>query len=125
LPDELEQFLKGYARRVGVPVETLLTRTIIERWGTASRAPSLPAREADLLLRLQNLFPPEQTAEYQELCRRSDKGTITDTERERLIALIEQRDHQNAERLETLAELAELRGVNLREVMADLGVAPD
>jgi hypothetical protein len=78
--------------------------------------------ETQLLQKLQNAFPPEQTREYQKLCRRSDAGTITEMERERLLALIEQRDLQNAERLETLGELAQLRGMTLREVMAQLDI---
>jgi hypothetical protein len=125
LPNELEQFLRTQAHRLGVPIETLLSRTIEERWSAASRAPSLSSYETELLLKLQNAFPLEQTQEYLALCRRSDESTITDAERERLLALIEQRDLQNEERLKTLGELARLRGVTLREVMAQLGIHPE
>lgn len=125
LPNELEQFLHTQAHRLGVPIETLLARTIEERWSAASRASSLSAYETELLLKLQYAFPPEQTQEYRALCQQSDANTITETDRERLFALIEQRDLQNAERLETLGELARLRGVTLREVMAQLGIRPE
>lgn len=125
LPNELEQFLHTQADRLDVPIETLLSRTIEERWSAASRAPNLSTYETQLLLKLQNIFPPQQTEEYLALCQRSDNGTITNAERERLFALIEQRDLQNAERLETLGELARLRGVTLREVMAELGIHPE
>jgi hypothetical protein len=122
LPNELEQFLQNHAQRVGVPIETLLTRTIVERWDGVRRAPGLPNGESELLLRLQTLFPPEQTREYHALCEKSDAGTLTQTERERFLALLEQRDHQNAERLEIVAELAQQRGVSFREIMAQLGI---
>lgn len=125
LPNELERFLHTQAERLGVPIETLLSRTIEERWSAASRAPNLSAQETALLLKLQNAFPSEQTQEYQALCQRSDDGTITETERERLLFLIEQRDLQNAERLKTLAELAHLRGATLRDLMAQLEIRPD
>ena len=125
LPNELEQFLQSHAQQVGVPVETLLTRTIVERWDGVRRAPGLPIGESKLLLRLQTLFPPEQTHEYHTLCAKSDAGTLTDAERERFFALLEQRDHQNAERLEIVADLAQLRGVSLREMMAQLGIRPE
>jgi hypothetical protein len=125
LPGDLEQFLQTCAQRMGVPIEMLLTRTIVERWDSVRRAPGLPSREAELLLRLQTLFPPEQTQEYRTLCERSDAGTLTEPERERLLDLIEQRDQQNAERLAIVAELAVLRGVSLRETMAQLGIRPE
>jgi hypothetical protein len=125
LPDELEQFLQDHARHVGVPIETLIARTIMERWDGVRRGPGLPNRESELLLRLQTLFSPEQTREYHALCDKSDAGTLTDAERERFLALLEQRDHQNAERLEIVADLAQLRGVPFREMAAQLGMRPE
>ena len=125
LPDDLERFLQTQARQMGVPVETLLTSTIVERWDGIRRAPGLPSNETELLLRLQNLFPLEQTQEYQSLCRQSDAGALTEPDRERLLMLIEQRDQQNAERLQIVAELARLRGVPLRQMMLELGIRPD
>lgn len=82
----------------------------------------LPPCEDELLLRLQTLFPAEQTREYQILCQKSDDGTLKELGRARLLALIEQRDNQNAERLQIVAELARLRGVSLREMIATLNV---
>jgi hypothetical protein len=67
-------------------------------------------------------LPNEQ--EYQELCQRSDEGTITEAERKRLLALIEERDLRNAKRLEILGELARLRGVTLREIMVEFDIRP-
>ncbi len=125
LPNELEQFLQNHAQRVGIPVETLLARTIAERWEGVRRAPGLPNRESELRLRLQTLFPPEQTHAYRTLCDKSDAQTLTASEREQLLALLEQRDHQNAERLEIAAELAQLRDIPLREMMAQLGIRPE
>ena len=125
LPNDLEQFLQTQAQHLGVPIETLLTRTIIERWDNLRRAPGLPSRETELLLRLQNLFPPEQTREYQSLCQQSDAGTLAEPDRQRLLTLIEQRDHQNAERLAIVAELASLRGIPLRDMMTHLGIRPE
>lgn len=102
-----------------------MTRTIVERWDSIRRAPGLPNHETELLLRLQTLFPPEQTREYQALCKRSDPGAFTESDREQLLLLLEQRDHQNVQRLEIVAELAALRGVSLREMMAELEIRPD
>ena len=125
LPDELEQFLREQAVVAGVPVETLLRRTVEERWGTASRNREAATRESELLLKIQSAFSPEQTLEYQQLCQRSDDRTLTEPERARLLMLLEERDLQNAVRLEALGELARLRGVSLRALMAGLGIGPE
>lgn len=122
LPNDLEQFLQTQAQHMGVPIETLLTRTIVERWDNIRRDPGLPGRETELLLRLQTLFPSEQTREYLALCERSDAGTLTQPDRERLLNLIEQRDHQNAERLAIVAEFAGIRGISLHDMMTQLGI---
>jgi hypothetical protein len=125
LPNDLETWLKTRADQMGVPVETLLSRTIEERWGTASKSPNTPPHETELLLRLQNLFPPEETREYHDLCRKSDDGTLTPDERERFLEVLEQRDLRNAERLEIVARLSQSRGVPFREVMAQLEIRPE
>lgn len=125
LSSDLWQFLQSHAHRVGVPVETLLTRTIVERWDGVRRAPGLPSRESELLLRLQTLFPQEKTHAYQSLCGQSDSETLTESDHMRLLALIEDRDHNNAERLGIVAEFAGSRGISLREMMATLGIKPE
>jgi len=81
--------------------------------------------ETDLLLRLQTLFPLEQTREYLALCAQSEDGALTEHGRGRLLNLIEQRDRQNAERLAIVAELAGLRGLSLRETMTMLSIRPE
>lgn len=125
LPGELERFLTTQARQMGVPVETLLVRTIVQHWDGMRRTSGLPIEETELFLRLQTLFPQEQTQEYHALCEKSDRGVITELERIALLSLIEQRDQQNAERLALIAELAQRRGVSFREMMTELGIRPD
>ncbi len=85
---------------------------------------SLTLTEEEALLRLQTLFPPEQTAEYLSLCEKSDAETLSETERERLLNLIEIRDHQNGKRLTLVAELAGIREVSIREMMTQLEIRP-
>ena len=85
----------------------------------------LLAGEEALLLHLQTLFPSEQTREYKTLCQKSDAQTLTETERVRLLELIEKRDHQNAERLQIVAQIAQMREVSLQEAMKSLGIKPE
>jgi hypothetical protein len=70
-------------------------------------------------------FPAVQTVEYHQLCEKSDAETLTEAERERFLTLLKQRDHQNAERFEIVAELARQRGTSVREAMPQLGMRPN
>ena len=125
LPTDLEQFVIMQAKQVGVPVETLLVHTIVEKWDVIRRRQNLTTDESKLLQRLQSLFPSEQTTEYRHLCNQSDSGTLSEPDRLRLISLIEQRDHQNAERLKIVGELATIRSMSVREMMTKLSLQPE
>jgi antitoxin component of RelBE/YafQ-DinJ toxin-antitoxin module len=125
LSEDIELFLQTQASKLGIPLETLISRTIEERWSAASRVSSVPAYESELLFKIQNAFSPEETLEYQMLCRRSDEGTITENERKRLLDLIEKRDFQNADRLVAVGEIARLRGLSMHEAMVQLNIHPE
>jgi hypothetical protein len=72
-----------------------------------------------------NRTPPEtDQREYAQLRRKLKEETLTEVEHSRLKELIDQRELLNAERVEALAQLATLRGVSLRQLMAQLGIPP-
>jgi len=121
VPSELEGPLQRAARVQGVDIETYLLNSARHQL----RPDVLSEAESILFLRLQSLFPPEQSQEYRSLCHQSDSDVISQADRERLLSLIEQRDIKNAERLEIVAELAKLRAVPVHEMMAQLGIRPD
>ena len=125
VPTEIEHFLRSQATQLGVPIETLLSRTIEERWSASANAVSLSLLETELIHKLNLLTPIAHTSEYKDLCAQSDSGTISSSNRHRLLELIESRDQQNAERLEVLGELARLRGISLRSLMFEFEIRPD
>ena len=124
LSNDLEQWLELRAHSLGTSPESLVARTVEERFGTASRIDALPARESQLLLEIQSAFPADETTEFHELCRRSDAGTLSESDRPRYRELIYRREDQNASRLKALAELADLRGMSLDELMDSLQIVP-
>jgi hypothetical protein len=105
LPNDLEEFLQREAARQGVPL--------------------FSERETQLLLKIQNAFPVEQTRLWHQLRDRGEAETLTPEEREHLLRLNEERDLLNANRLEALGEFAQLRGVSVRELMQQLGIRPE
>jgi hypothetical protein len=125
LPNSLEEFLSAEASRQGVPLEKLLSTTIEERWSGVSQTPHLSTQETALLLEIQNAFPQEQTLEWQALRKKSDSESLTDAERERFLQINEERDLQNAQRLEAIGKLAHLRNISVRELMKQLGIRPE
>jgi hypothetical protein len=87
------------------------------------RAPVLPRREAELLLKInQSALPVNLQARYDALVAKRQEETLTPGEREELIHLTDQLGELNVQRLEHLAELARLRQTALPALMENLGI---
>lgn len=86
------------------------------------RANTLPAKEAELLDRINQGIPLDLQVEYQALRVKHEAETLTEAEHEQLIQLSNQIEQLGAQRLEALATLAQLRQVALPTLMGDLGI---
>ena len=86
------------------------------------RANTLPAKEAELLDRINQGIPLDLQVEYQALRVKHEAETLTEAEHEQLILLSNQIEQLGAQRLEELAKLAQLRQVALPTLMGDLGI---
>ena len=81
---------------------------------------SAEVTEADLLRCIQNSFPEGQR--LRELTRKSEAETLSDEERAEYIALAQQREIADAERLQAVVKLAQLRGVSPDQLLDELGL---
>lgn len=81
---------------------------------------SADVTEADLLSRIQNSFPESQR--LRELTLKSEAETLTDEERAEYIELAEQREVADAERMQAVVRLAQLRGVSPDQLLIELGL---
>jgi hypothetical protein len=88
------------------------------------RAKSLSPTETELLLKINQRLPSEKQARYDELIVRRRADQLTAEERDELLQLVEQIEIADAQRVEHLVALANLRGVSLRELMSELGIKP-
>jgi hypothetical protein len=86
-------------------------------------APVASIDETRLLLLINEGVPPALTDRVQLLLAKRNDGRLTPKEKAELLDLVDEVERRGVERLEALAELAEVRGVSLTELMRSLGVA--
>lgn len=87
------------------------------------KAPHLSPQEATLLQKINQGLPEALLQRYGELTEKLRAETISVLEQQALHQLIDQIELADAERLQYLIELAQLRGVSLDELMAQLGIS--
>jgi hypothetical protein len=75
-----------------------------------------------LLQRIGEVLPQATWAGYDALKEDRDAGKLTDAEHAELIRLVNVVEIWNARRLETVAELATLRGVRFLDLVHELGL---
>jgi hypothetical protein len=85
---------------------------------------ALARPEAELLQRINQSLTPEAWQRYEVLLAHRQAETLTPEEQTELIALSDQLEAFNAQRLEALTEMAQLRGVPVPALMAQLGLTP-
>lgn len=85
---------------------------------------ALAGPEAELLQRINQSLTPEAWQRYEVLLARRQAEILTPEEQTELIALSDQLEALNAQRLEALTEMAQLRGVPVPALMAQLGLTP-
>ena len=86
------------------------------------QAPRLCQSEAELLAKINQGPPPEVRDRYSTLIARRDDETLTPEEHAELLRLTDQMERLQANRIEYLIALAQLRKQSLEEVMDDLGL---
>ena len=88
------------------------------------KAPCLPATEADLLLTINRCLPAEEQTRFDSLVAKRQANTLTAEEYQELIHMTDEIEKCDAQRIQSLAELARLRGISLKVLMDELGICP-
>jgi len=80
--------------------------------------------EAALLeyIKENSRLPAAQQRRYERLCRKLERGAITERELVEYQSLLQQLEARNVKRIEALVALAKRRGMTLRGIMAELGL---
>jgi sulfur carrier protein ThiS len=116
----LEDLLKAVGQLSMTDLERFAAQVL--RLQAQRKAVSLPAREAELLVAINQGFPAAWRARYQALQVKLQAEGLSPEEEQEFFDLITRREKWQAQRLEALAELARLRNTTLRGVMKQLGI---
>lgn len=79
-------------------------------------------REFQLLAEINNDLPPEHRCNYLKLQDKLRPGNLTEAEYKELSAMSDEIERTGVRRLKCLVELSKLRGVELKELMNQLGI---
>ena len=77
---------------------------------------------AELQQRIQHAFPDHLRQRLRELTRKSEVEALNTDERAEYIALAERREEADAERLQAVLRLAQLRGVPPMQLLEEFGI---
>ncbi len=120
----IEDRLRETAFKKGLKLDQFISQFLENTFSDVPPSrPSVSAREAALLQKINLEIAPETWHLYENLKKKFQKGKITEKELTQFQDITEQVEIANVNRIEVLAELAQLRNVSLREVMAQLGIS--
>ena len=125
LDADLEAWIRSEAQRNGIDETSFVKKTLeLQRNLTSARPSALPAQEAELLREINTGLPEHLWEEYRDLVGKRRAELLTDAEHSRLIVLSDLIESDNAERIDRLIQLGQLRNVSLDELMAQMGIRP-
>jgi hypothetical protein len=117
---DLDEVLHSLARLGTKELEQFVDKVITLQ--AQRRAPSLPKDETELLQQINRGLPTDIRQRYDALNAKLHDDTITPKEHEELLTLIDRIELADAERMQLLVALAQLRGVSVDTLMEQLGI---
>lgn len=118
----LDELLSGVAQLETPELEHFVFQVLTLR--AQRMAPCLPQEEAGLLEQINQGLSPEAQQRYDALTAKRRAETLTSEEHQELLTLIDRIERADAERAQSLSELARLRKVSVTTLMAALGIRP-
>lgn len=83
-----------------------------------------PSKETVLVKKIRSAYPAKKNKRYKELRTKVESGKISEKEQKELIDLTNQFEALDAQRLQYLLQLAELRGQSLSLVLKEFPATP-
>lgn len=111
-------------QRLQTLVETLPESSLLQAESLLTELNSVPAivpsnKEAPLLEIIHRRLPPEQQTRLNSLRQRLADEIITEEGHQELVAFIDPIEQMDAERVEAMIQLAQLRNVNLNTIIQE------
>ncbi len=124
LPADLETRLRDEAARRGVDPDAFVLNTLERHLARPPSGPHFSAAETEILRQINIGLPPEDWQRYDDLRAKRESETLTVDEHATLIKLSDEIEAGNARRMAYLVQLAQMRGLELEELMRELGLQP-
>lgn len=125
---ELESQIKQATAKVGLTPDAYILESVTQRLQSTKHRPSgvkrLVKREATLLQKINQSLSQIQWQRYRDLISKRQAESLTSEEQAELIALSDQLEEANAERITYVAQLATLRKTTVPALMKELGLKP-
>ena len=121
-PVSLEALLSGVDQLSTPDLERFANQVLAIR--ARRRAPSRSPKEAELLHKINQGLSVEAQQRFDLLTAKQRAENLTPEEHDELLALVDEIEQSDAERVAWLAELAQLRSVSIRVLMNQLGIRP-
>lgn len=119
----IENRLREIALKKGLKIDQFISQFLENNFSDGPSQPFVSAREAVLLQKTNLDIAPETWQLYEVFKKKFQENQLTEEELTQFQDIAEQVEMANANRIEVLAELAQIRNVSLREVMAQLGIS--
>lgn len=119
LTEREEAALKSRVEASGGDFQAFLRRSL----GLEGEPPVSEWTDSALLAALSEGFPEDFWTRFRLLIARRDDETLTEAERDELIAMSDRMEERDALRLPLLGELARRRGTSVRALMSELGLS--
>jgi hypothetical protein len=97
-------------------------RALAEGLTSSTRHEQQAVETAALQQRIQHVFPDNLRQRLRALTRKSEEEALTPDEHTEYIALAAQREEADAERLQAVLRLAQLRGVPPTQLLEEFGI---
>ena len=117
---ELDQVLEGIKKLDTPELEDFFAQVSMVVAGR--KAPSIPQQESVLLQKINQPLSTDILTEYQKLSQKQRNDQITPDENDRLLDLVDVLEQADAERMQHLLELAQLRKLPLDKLIQQLGI---
>lgn len=117
---DTDELLKGVARLEPEELDRFVRQVLAI--SAYRHTPSLSKTESELLQQINEGVPVEVRNHYERLHQKMLDEALTDDEQTELIALSDQIEQADAERLQQLIHLAQIRQVPVERLMNDLNL---
>ena len=118
----LNDLLNGVAQLDTSELEHFIDQVLTLR---AKRiAPSFPEEEAEILEKINQGLPLDVQQRYNKLMAKRQAEALTPEEHQELLTLIDRIELADAERVQALTRLAQLRNISVTTLMTALNIQP-